>query len=100
MFLCVELSAQQQGSALRFGSSTIDLGHIREEGGVVRCDVDAINSGKDTIYIKEILSRTIRLYLSKKQNLKNLKHQRKSNELLSRSQQSKKSNLIFVGKVI
>ena len=56
MFLCVELSAQQQGSALRFGSSTIDLGHIREEGGVVRCNVDAINSGKDTIYIKEILT--------------------------------------------
>ena len=56
MFLCVELSAQQQGSALRFGSSTIDLGHIREEGGVARCDVDAINSGKDTIYIKEILT--------------------------------------------
>ena len=56
MFLCVELSAQQQGSALRFGSSTIDLGHIREEGGVARCDVDAINGGKDTIYIKEILT--------------------------------------------
>ena len=33
--LSVSASAQQQSSALRFLSTTIDLGHIKEEGGVV-----------------------------------------------------------------
>ena len=54
--LSVSASAQQQSSALRFLSTTIDLGHIKEEGGVVSKNVEAINDSDDTLYILEVVA--------------------------------------------
>ena len=54
--LAVGASAQQQGSALRFLSTTIDLGHISEEGGAVSKNVEAVNDGDNTLYILEVVA--------------------------------------------
>ena len=56
LFFAVAASAQRQSSALRFLSTTIDLGHISEEGGVVSKNVEAVNDGDNTLYILEVVT--------------------------------------------
>jgi hypothetical protein len=46
--------AQQQGSDLSFLSTTLQFGHISEEGGAVSKTICAVNRGSNTLYIKEV----------------------------------------------
>jgi hypothetical protein len=54
---CTSLFAQeQQKSALLFENTTINLGHIDEDGGSVSCFFEAVNTSNGSIEVKNIIS--------------------------------------------
>ena len=57
IIFCTSLFAQeQQKSALLFENTTINLGHIDEDGGSVSCFFEAVNTSKSAIEVKNIIT--------------------------------------------
>ncbi len=54
--LSCNIAVAQQRSNLVFLNTEADYGHVAEDGGGVECQFLAVNSGCDTIYIREVVA--------------------------------------------